>query len=351
MIAAHPGRAAQPGRGLPRRHQRLDRRGAQRPVEAAGRVRRPGRGAAHLDAARHGARSASSSPARCPRATAREIENARALQELGPTGFYKLLPLRTKGRISTVPRGEGPVPVAAGPHASGRSAPPSGARSGSWRASRLPGAPTPTPRRESLRAPAAARTCGASGASGARGTPAARRRQRLPVQRPPARLLDPRAVRGVRAALARAEHPRRERGRRPGAGHRPQRAAGVGLHLRPLGRGRPLRRVAHRSGDLPLQGPRRARWSAATSASTSAPRPPTSRTCCPSCCRAPGRSRARAPSASAAPSTGRCRCAPNGVAYARRYAIWDRELETLVGLSALNDAHDRARGRTARCSG
>ena len=28
----------------------------------------------------------------------------------------------------------------------------------------------------------------------------------------------------------------------------------------------------------------------------------------------------------------------NGVAYARRYAIWGRELETLVGLSALNDA-------------
>ena len=27
-----------------------------------------------------------------------------------------------------------------------------------------------------------------------------------------------------------------------------------------------------------------------------------------------------------------------GVAYARRYAIWGRELETLVGLTALNDA-------------
>ena len=33
---------------------------------------------------------------------------------------------------------------------------------------------------------------------------------------------------------------------RPGGGHRPQRPRGLGLHLRPLRRGRPLRRAAHR---------------------------------------------------------------------------------------------------------
>ena len=38
-----------------------------------------------------------------------------------------------------------------------------------------------------------------------------------------------------------------------------------------------------------------------------------------------------AKSASAAPSTDLSRCAPAATAYARRYAIWGRELETLVG--------------------
>ncbi len=39
-----------------------------------------------------------------------ELQNARALKELGPRGFSKLLPLRTKGRISTVPREHGLFP-------------------------------------------------------------------------------------------------------------------------------------------------------------------------------------------------------------------------------------------------
>ena len=39
-----------------------------------------------------------------------ELENARALQELGPTAFDRLLPLRTKGRVSTVPREDGLFP-------------------------------------------------------------------------------------------------------------------------------------------------------------------------------------------------------------------------------------------------
>ncbi len=45
-----------------------------------------------------------------PSGDGREIENARALKELGPGGFSKLLPLRTKGRVSTVPREKGLFP-------------------------------------------------------------------------------------------------------------------------------------------------------------------------------------------------------------------------------------------------
>ena len=45
-----------------------------------------------------------------PSSDGREIENARALKELGPGGFSKLLPLRTKGRVSTVPREKGLFP-------------------------------------------------------------------------------------------------------------------------------------------------------------------------------------------------------------------------------------------------
>jgi len=39
-----------------------------------------------------------------------EIENARALRELGPKAFDRLLPLRTKGRVPTVPRSSGVFP-------------------------------------------------------------------------------------------------------------------------------------------------------------------------------------------------------------------------------------------------
>ncbi len=39
-----------------------------------------------------------------------EIENARALKELGAKAFDRLLPLRTKGRVSTVPRANGLFP-------------------------------------------------------------------------------------------------------------------------------------------------------------------------------------------------------------------------------------------------
>ncbi len=45
-----------------------------------------------------------------PSSDGREIENARALRELGPKGFDKLLPLRTKGAVSTVPASSGRFP-------------------------------------------------------------------------------------------------------------------------------------------------------------------------------------------------------------------------------------------------
>ena len=45
-----------------------------------------------------------------PSSDGREIENARALRELGPRGFDKLLPLRTKGALPTVPAASGLFP-------------------------------------------------------------------------------------------------------------------------------------------------------------------------------------------------------------------------------------------------
>ena len=48
------------------------------------------------------------------------------------------------------------------------------------------------------------------------------------------------------------------------------------------------------------------------------------------------------PSASAGPSTGRSQERADGVAFARRYAIFGREVETLVGLDRLNEAHSVA---------
>ena len=45
-----------------------------------------------------------------PQSDGDEIDNARALKELGPKGFAALLPLRTPGRIPTVPESEGKFP-------------------------------------------------------------------------------------------------------------------------------------------------------------------------------------------------------------------------------------------------
>ena len=45
-----------------------------------------------------------------PSSDGREIENARALRELGSSGFDKLLPLRTHGAVATVPASSGLFP-------------------------------------------------------------------------------------------------------------------------------------------------------------------------------------------------------------------------------------------------
>ena len=176
-------------------------------------------------------------------------------------------------------------------------------------------------------APSAARTCGRSAAR-ATAAPA--------VQRPAARLLDPRAVRGVRAALARyrtcaASAP-------PGVpvvgiGHNGHVA--WGFTSRPLRRGRPLRRAADRRRRATASRARSGGWTAATSASL-----PRRRLDLPTCSTAPRPTpaRARRPSASAARVHGPVQARAGGVAYARRYAIWGREIETLTGLAALNDA-------------
>jgi penicillin amidase len=45
-----------------------------------------------------------------PSGDGRELQNTRALRELGPRSFAKLLPLRTPGRLTTIPRSEGRFP-------------------------------------------------------------------------------------------------------------------------------------------------------------------------------------------------------------------------------------------------
>ena len=67
-----------------------------------------------------------------PSSDGREIENARALKELGAPGFSKLLPLRTKGAVSTVPREKGLFPSQPGRTAKAGAGRLPRARRGSW---------------------------------------------------------------------------------------------------------------------------------------------------------------------------------------------------------------------------
>ena len=135
-----------------------------------------------------------------------ELRNLRALRAIGPAAFAKLLPLRTPGAVPTVPRSAGSS--RAGPAHPARRAPrvpalggvrtrPAAARGRGGRASQEPGDPA----RGLLHVGHHPRaTAGPVGAH-----------RRLPLQRPAARLLDPRAVPRAGAALA---------GRRPARRHR-----------------------------------------------------------------------------------------------------------------------------------
>ena len=151
---------------------------------------------------------------------------------------------------------------------------------------------------------------------------------RLPLQRPAARLLDPGAVRRVRAALARPARPARGQRRGRAAGrHRPQRPPRLGLHLRPLRQRRPLRREAHRARHVQFHGKERkldCRDEVFTYNTPATDLPDLITV-------ARARRRARSPSGSAAPSTARSSTRATASSSARRFAAWKRELETIVG--------------------
>ncbi len=186
-----------------------------------------------------------------PSSDGREIDNARALRELGPAGFDKLLPLRTDGNVATVPASNGLFPSQ--PGRTRKQERTAYTRTQRWLKDVTLPAPPATSASASTAAGSAVIPRGGSymwaiGRPAKKGRSCKRRKgkrrcrtvyrrpkvegQRLPVQRPPVGLLDTRAVRGVRAALADAEHARGHRGRHPRHGHRPQRPSGVGLHLR-----------------------------------------------------------------------------------------------------------------------
>ena len=215
-----------------------------------------------------------------PSSDGREMENARALKELGPRGFSKLLPLRTKGRVPTVPKEKGQFPSQPGRTAKQERA--AYVRSQRFIAGlRLPGptAALAMRQRESRRilprggsymwgigrpAKKLKRKCRRVKRRGRTRRVCARQRFRRPKGAGNAFLFNgPQLGFSIPELFvefelhspAGAEHPRCERGGRAGDGHRPQRSAGVGLHIGAVGRGRPVRRVVGRRRELPLQGP------------------------------------------------------------------------------------------------
>ena len=89
-----------------------------------------------------------------------------------------------------------------------------------------------------------------------------------------------------------------------------------------------------RRRDLPVQGRASGRWTAATRSSRFRPRPPT----CPDLIEAPGPPAGAVTERICRTVHGPVQYTGDGVALARRYAIWGRELETFVGLDMLNHA-------------
>ena len=222
--------------------------------------------------------SGSSWRAPSPPATARSSTTRARCSGSAARDFETLLPLRSPRRLTTVPRSRGRLPLPARPHPrrragrlrrkSQRSRPPRPRRRhrhGGEDRRRRPGG------RASCRAaePAAARSCGRS-ATARRSAPTSST-ARSSASRSPScsssssctrRRSD---IRGVSAAGV------------PVLGHRPQRPRRLGLHLRALRRGRPLRREGDRRRRPTASRAPSGRWTAATRSSTSARRRPTSR--------------------------------------------------------------------------
>ena len=167
-----------------------------------------------------------------PSSDGAELDNARVFQAIGSRAFARLLPLRTPGRIYTVPRRNGPVPSQPGRTRRQETAQ-------LLELAQLRQGPEPARR--------AARTTSASSAtrsSAARVRPPRlvhvgdlQRRRRTPGQ---AYLFNgPQLGFSIPELFVEYElhspgpgRARGQRGRDTGGGHRPQRARGLGLHLR-----------------------------------------------------------------------------------------------------------------------
>ena len=218
--------------------------------------------------------SGSSSPARCRPATATSSPTRWRSRDVGRKGFDLLHPVRTKGRLTTVPRSEGAFPAQPGR---------------TRRDERRGYAKTLAYLRHTDLSSVTDTTAGLPqraarpGADLARLLPhggsfmwAIRDREsghaylyngpQLGFSSPELfvefELHSPSQpnLRGVSAAGI------------PVIGHRPQRPDRLGLHVRALRRGRPLRREADRARDVRVPRQARCRWTAATRRSPSTPR-------------------------------------------------------------------------------
>ena len=265
-----------------------------------------------------------------PSGDGEELNNVRVMRIVGRKLFDRLVPIRDKHQVPTVPRSSGLFPAQPGrtrtqekaaydrsrDFATTLALPETNSANGGGGALGL-GEQPPVDRR--ARAPWRLEHVGDSGQGP----------QRDVLERPAARLPDPRAVRRDRAARTGARRPRGDRSRRARdrIGHNNHVARGP--RQRAHGRRRPLRGAARRAGELLLQGPagghelpRRADRLQLAAVGHWA------------CIR---RSTAPRPSGSAA----RCTAVQErggDVAYARRYAIWKHEIGTLQGLAEVNAA-------------
>ena len=215
-----------------------------------------------------------------PSSNGREFDNAADLGALGGADFNQLLPVQSKKPRLTIAASEGRFPSDPGrTRAEERRG---FKRSQKYlRATDLSGVSD-----TATQIPVETQTAGAPGAGLDRDPPARRlvhvgdrrprERSRLPLQRAAARVLDPGAVRRVRAALADpARSARSQRRRNPARRDRPQRPPRLGIHVGPVRQRRPLRRQAHRRQTPTSSAARSESWSAETRSSPTTRRPPT----------------------------------------------------------------------------